>query len=195
MKNNFDEKSALMLIEDMIKSTKEDIKDSGFYFLLWGYLVFIAALSDYYLLEFSTFEIHGLPWIILMPLGGIITMITSRREKKKERVKTYVSESLKYMVRAFCISLFIVCFTMPAANQWRAFYPSIMLIYAMWLYVSGGLLRFKPLMYGAGFNWLIAAVTYFAPTTQLHLLLIALAVLGGYIIPGHMLNARKQQDV
>lgn len=191
----FNEKHALELIESMIGTAKQDIKENGFYFMLWGWLVFIAALLNIYILMFTSFEYHSIPWMVLMPLGGILTAIYSSRKKPVKRVKTYVEENIRYMIQAFAISMFLVCLLMPAANQWRAFYPTIMIIYAIWLYVSGGMLKFKPLMLGGLANWIIAGFCYFSNRTEVHLALIALAVLLGYIIPGHLLKSRAARNV
>lgn len=190
------EKQALLLIEEMINKAKSEIKDNGFFFLFWGWLVFIAAIINYYLLMFTDVEFHSVSWAVMMPLGGFITVIASLREKRKKvRVKTYIDDLMKYMVRAFAISLFVVCFAMPFGNQWKAFYPTIMIVYSVWLYVSGGMLKFKPLIWGGMLNWVLAAIGYIFPSTQLHLILIAAAVMGGYIIPGHLLHKRFKQDV
>jgi hypothetical protein len=157
----------------------------------------VASIINYYLLVFTDYEYHSIPWL-LMPLGGIVTVIISIRDQKKDvRVKTYVDELMKHVVRAFVISLILVCFLMPLGNQWKAFYPTIMTVYASWLYISGGMLKFKPLQWGGILNWLLAGVGYVYPSSELHLILIAVAVLGGYIIPGHMLKSQydKQQHV
>lgn len=190
------EKEAILLIEEMISKTKEDIRDNGFLYYVWGWLVFIAAALNYIILHFDLFEIHGLPWMILMPLGGIITAIATRKDaKQKVKVKTYVSQSMSVSVTAYAISLFIVCFAMPAGEQWKAFYPTIMLIYAIWLYISGGLLKFKPLMWGAALNWALALTGYIWANTEIHLILIAAGVLGGFIIPGHLLKMKANNSV
>ncbi len=191
-----DEKDALVLIEQMINNAKKELKDNGFYFLLWGWLVFIAAITNYYLLVFSDFEIHSLPWMILMPLGGVVTFVLSAREKKNTpRVKTYVDEILKHVITAFAISLLTICFFMPMGGQWKAFYPSIMVIYSIWLYISGGMLKFKPLVWGAFLNWILAAAGFIYASTPVHLLLIAFAVLGGFIIPGYLLKQKFNRNV
>ncbi len=46
------EKEAIIIIEDMISKTQQEVKDNGFYYILWGWLVFISALIDYTLLVF-----------------------------------------------------------------------------------------------------------------------------------------------
>lgn len=190
------EKDAILLIEEMISKTKGDMKDNGFYYYLWGWLVFIAAITNLIIYRYELMEIHSWPWMVLMPLGGIVTMVASFKERKKEQlVKTYVSNSMHITSVAFSVSLFIVCFAMPFGNQWKAFYPTILVIYAVWLFISGGLLKYKPLMWGAALNWAAAITGYLWPNLEVHLLLIAIGVLGGYIIPGHLLKARFDKRV
>lgn len=189
------EKEALLLIEEMINSTKQEVKDNGFYYILWGWLVFIAAITDYVLLVFMDNNQHALVWAILMPLGGLVSVIKGRKDAKKQRVKTYIDEAIKYLSIAFSISLFIICFIMPMTNNsWRVFYPTLMVIYAFAVFIFGGLLRYKPLIYGAFMNWALAIVGYFV-TYDWQLLLLALAVLCSFVIPGHLLNRRFHQHV
>ena len=134
--------------------------------------------------------------MIHMPLGSLVTFIIGKIESnKKVRAKTYVSESMQAMVIAFSVSLFIVCFAMPAGNQWKAFYPTIMILYAIWLFVSGKLLKFKPLIWGGLLNWILALIGFILASTMVHLTLIAVGVLGGFIIPGYLLKSKAQQGV
>lgn len=64
----------------------------------------------------------------------------------------------------------------------------------MWLFVSGGYLRFKPLIIGGICNWIIAIVATYVEF-DIQLLLLALAVLVGYIIPGHMLSSHYKKNI
>ena len=70
----------------------------------------------------------------------------------------------------------------------------VMMVYGCWLYISGGALRFKPLMIGGVINWLLAAASFFVDF-KMQLLLLATAVLLGYIIPGYMLKSRYQKSL
>jgi hypothetical protein len=193
----FNEKQALQVIEEMISKTKNEIKDNSFYFLLWGWLVFIAALSEYYLLNFTDFEIHGLLWLILMPLGGVISMIGGMRSRKKDvQVKTYVGENFRVTGRAFGLSLLVICLCMTTQDHFGVFYPTMMVLYGWWLYVSGGMLKFAPLQYGALLDWALAVIGFIVwKDTSSHLLLMAVAVLGGYIIPGYLLKMNYKKHV
>jgi hypothetical protein len=192
------EKDALMLIDKMIASAKREVKDNGFYFMFWGWLVFVSALIDYALLM-GVYEPlregHAVVWAVLMPFGGLVSVIGAIRNRKKEAaVKTYIDELMSYVIRAFVISLFIVCFAMPAGESWAAFYPVLLIVYAIWLHIAGGALRFKPLIYGSYANWLFAVASFFV-TYDLQLILLAAAVLAGYIIPGHLLKSNYNKNV
>ena len=63
----------------------------------------------------------------------------------------------------------------------------VMMVYGFWLFISGGALKFKPLIIGGVINWVLAAFSFFIGFEQ-QLITLALAVLLGYIIPGHMLK-------
>lgn len=184
----FSEHDSLQLIHKMISTAKNDISDNSFSYLWWGWLVFTASLSNYILLSVVKYEYHFLPWVILMPLGGIVSAIYRSRQRKKERVRTYVDEFMKYGIIAFLVSLFITLFAMGPAGGPQAVYPFIMLLYGIWLFISGGALRFKPLMVGGIINWAAAVVSFYL-VFEYQLLVLAGAVLLGYIIPGHMLKA------
>lgn len=185
---------AIALIENMIKSAKSDIKDNGFYYMLWGYLVLISALIDFTMLMYEQ-ENHALVWAIAMPLGAITSIIRGIQDKKKQVMQTYIDEMFKHLMVAFTISLVVVCFIMPMTqNNWRSFFPTLMVVYAFALFVSGGIIRFKPLQYGAITVWIMGSIAYFMPY-QYQLLLMAVAVLSGFVIPGHLLNIKFKKHV
>ena len=96
------------------------------------------------------------------------------------------------MLVAFLVSLFMVLFFQQKLQL--NCYPMVMMVYGVWLYVSGGALRFKPLMIGGVINWALAIAAFFADF-QIQLLLLAAAVLLGYIVPGYMLKSRYQKGL
>ena len=186
-----EEVEGLQIIQQMISQAKQHYSDDSFMFLLWGWLVFIASLS-HYILANEGFENAQLVWL-LMIVGGIASALYGRKKRKQAQVKTYIDEFSKHVLVAFMVSLFIVLFFMQ--HLLLNCYPMVMMVYGIWLYVSGGTLRFKPLMIGGIINWALAVLAFYAEfNTQL--LLLALAVLCGYIIPGYMLRNRykKQQQ-
>jgi hypothetical protein len=182
------ELESIEVIQRMIKTAKNDLEDNSFYFLLWGWLVFIASIG-HYLLWRADYDKPYLVWL-LMPAGGIISFIKGMQQGRKQKVKTYIDEVMKYVLMAFLFSLAIILFTMVRLQINT--YPMVMVIYAVWLFISGGALKFKPLIIGGIINWIIAIAAFYV-TFDMQLLLLALAVLLGYIIPGYMLKSKYEK--
>jgi hypothetical protein len=179
----------IKLIEEMISSTKVNISAGSVYYLLWGWLVVAAAALNYYLLVYAAYEQHWIAWPILMPLGGIASSIIKRRQEKKTQVKTYVDRALNYLWTGFLITLFFALFGMVTFGP-EGVYPMVMFLYGLGTFVSGGILKFKPLLIGAFGAWLAGGVAYFVPFQDQLLLLMASIILS-YIIPGYLLAKSK----
>ena len=186
------ERESLQIIESMMLSAKKEIREDGFMSLFWGWLVFVAALTHYFLQFIINYEYPWIPWIVLMPLGGVASFIYGARKSKKQKVRTFADEFLSHLRIAFGICLFIVLFF--GYKLQLNCYPMVMLLYGFSLFVSGGVLRFNPLIIGGVINWGFAIASFFV-TFNIQLLFISAAVLLGYIIPGHMLNYQFKKNV
>jgi hypothetical protein len=181
------QEESLRIIQEMISAAKNDVKADSFIFLLWGWLVFIASLGQFILINMDVEE-NAVPWM-LMPIGGIITAVYTFRQGKKDRTKTAVTESLKFIWIAFTAALCIIMFF--NSMQFLQVLPCIMVLYGMGLFLSGGALRFKPLIFGGIFCWM-CAIAGFEVQNIYQLLILALAVMGGYIIPGYLLKMNNR---
>jgi len=186
------ERESLQIIEAMIKTAKKRIHNNGFDFMLWGWLVFISAIICYLIITiYGRPDYAGLPWAFLMPLGAIVSIIHNIRRAKREKVKTYIGQFLKYVFIAFGVTLAIIgCF---AGILKLSTYPLIMLTYGGTLFICGGALKFSPLLIGGIINWIIAIVSFFL-TFEQQLLAISVAVLMGYIIPGHIMQYKFKNE-
>lgn len=76
----------------MIEKAKQDVANNSFYFLLWGWLIFIAAILHFVLIKFTDFAHPYIGWG-LMWIGGIASMIKGIKESRKTVVKTFVGEA------------------------------------------------------------------------------------------------------
>lgn len=177
--------NTLNFIEEMINKTKKKYSDSGFLFLLWGWLVLSAALINYTLL-YIDYSYPYISWAIFMPLGAIISIIYSARENKKAYVKTYTDDVMKYTWLAFGILLAIILLSMGKLGLNT--YPMVMVAYGVPTFITGGVLRFKPLVFGA-LGSCVCGIIAFNYTFDIQLLLLCAAILVSYIIPGHILRS------
>jgi hypothetical protein len=176
---------SLKVIEEMIASAKGNISDGSIFYLIWGWAVLLAALLHYLLLVNFNYENHWLPWPILMSLAGISSWIVSYRKNKKSTVKTYVERTMSYLWLSLVITLLIVLVG-TAKIGYSGAYPVIIGLYGLGTFASGGILKFKPLKIGGIMAWICAIVAFFATFPE-QLILIAVAIICSYIIPGHLL--------
>jgi hypothetical protein len=126
--------------------------------------------------------------MILMPLGGIISIIISRKQQKEEKVKTWFDDVMKYLWLAFGVVLFIILFAMGYLNV--NLYPILIALYGLGLFVTGGTLKFRPLIIGGIICWVLAMVSLFV-NAEYATLCLAMSVLAGYIIPGYILKKQS----
>ncbi len=189
-KSTMTSEESLAIIRSMIESTKQDLRDNGSWFLLWGWLVFFASAIHYILLQ-TGFDQPYLAWM-LMPLGGVISVFKGMREEKQQKVKTQIDDFMKYVLIAFLVSLFIVLGFMSKLQLYT--YPMVMMVYGFWLFISGGVINFRPLQVGGIINWALTIAAFFVGF-ETQLLLLALAVLLGYIIPGYILRSRYNKAI
>jgi hypothetical protein len=190
MEENFSPQQSLQLIQSMIAKTKADLSENRFYFLMWGWLAFLAIITQFLLKVVFSCHYHYLVWLVVFP-ATIITIVYSAKKSKKSRARTYVGESMTYLWTGIGISFFILSFLISHSDQgWLYGYPFFILFYGLGTFVSGRILRFTPLVIGGVFNWVLAiACVYFAFDYQL--LIAAAAILTSYIIPGHLLRNEK----
>ncbi len=178
------ENESLELIHKMISSAKRDFEDDSFHYLIWGWLVFLACATQFVLMKLNvSFSYIG--WMIFMPIGAIASMIYGYKQDKKQRVKSYIDEVMKYVLISFLVALGTVLVFMPKLGLMT--YPLVMLVYGTWLFTSGGMIKFRPLIIGGVLNWILGIFSAFL-VFEYQLMILALAVLLGYIIPGHMLK-------
>lgn len=185
---------SLHIIQSMINTAKNKLADDGFLLVFWGWLVFLSALVNYVLFILKIQQGFWV-WPVLMPLGGIFTAIYSAKQEKRKKVKTYIDRYLSFLWIAFGIALILAIASLPFYGI-KSSYFTLMVIYGFVTFVAGGLLDFKALRIGALFSFAAAAGALFLSDRE-QLLCIAVAILGSYIVPGHLLRKKfkSQQDV
>jgi len=72
--------------------------------------------------------------------------------------------------------------------------PTILILTAFATYMSGVLLKFKPLLIGAALFWAGALWCMFLSNAD-HLLIQSATAVLGYLVPGYLLNSQSQSHV
>jgi hypothetical protein len=182
---------SLLIIQTMINRAKNTVADNSYYFLLWGWIVFVACIGQFVLKVIFQSPYHPIVWTLCF-FAVVFSVLHGVKEGKKIRVRTYIDETLDYLWISIVISYILFGFAF-ARFGWENCYTFYMCLYAVGSYFTGRALKFPPLVWGAVGAWLFAIASFFAPFDY-NILLCALAILVSYIIPGHLLrrNYKKQ---
>jgi hypothetical protein len=108
---------------------------------------------------------------------------------RKERVHTYANMLYMWTWIGFMISatvLFIV-----QAGDMQNVTPYILLLAGFPTFLSGFIIKFKPLIFGGICFWVVALLVHFAGS-ELAPLGTPVAMLIGYLIPGYMLKKQRK---
>lgn len=182
---------SLALIESMINKAKNRFSENGHLYLLWGWVVFICSLLHYIGMRFLQLSTSYYVWMLTW-IAAVYMVIYLVRNKKQRTVVTYTDELLGAIWIAFsivmCISGFVLGKTM-GSQFYTLLNPVYLTIYGFPTFVSGVVLKFRPLKTGAVVCWGLAVISTFMPVTE-HLLLIAIAMVIAWIIPGYLLKKR-----
>lgn len=182
MEQPFNEQSSLQLIESMINKARNKFNESGTLYLVWGIAVFFCSTAQFiagYIYHYQhTYYVWFLTWLVF-----IYQVIFLARKKKKEKVKTYADEILGYVWICFVACMIVLMFILQYSKAFHLIYPVILVVYAIPTFLSGVILKVKPLLIGGICCWALALCSMFIPQ-QFHLLLVSVAVLLAWIIPG-----------
>lgn len=180
---------SLDLIQTMIVKARKRYTDNSFFFLLWGWITLVASLAHYYLGTFTEFEHPYIGWTLTI-LGGVVSAIYGRRLGKRSKVTNYTDRLYAWLWASLGAAMFIIIINGPLSN-WQVV-PFIMLLAGVGTLVSGAMMKFRLLQLGSIPFWVLAFVAFRQPVYD-QMLLMALAVALGYLVPGYIMkfNAKK----
>ncbi|HEX8357811.1 MAG TPA: hypothetical protein VF610_10380 [Segetibacter sp.] len=187
----FTAQESLVLIRSMIETTKTSISDNSAFFLIWGYATVVGCLLQYILLVFVQYPHHYIAWLVT-PFALLLHILFAIKSKKAERVKTFIGEANGFVwiiVGCSYLALAIIFYKIG----WQYSFPFYILLYGIGTYISGSLLKFKPMRFGGAFCLCIAAFTPYTSYSN-QILLAAFAILISYIVPGHLLRSQYRKN-
>ena len=182
--DNLSAQESLNLISSMIQQAKGNMRQSSFYFLLWGWTITIANLGVYILIKFTDATNPFLMFSITIP-SALISVFYGIRQEKGKIAQTHLDNINKWLWIGFGITCFIFA-AFGRQTNWQI-NPIIITMCAVPTFLTGIMLRFKPLMYGGVAFWIFGVVS-FVVSTEIQFLLAAVAVVLGYLVPGYLLK-------
>lgn len=177
---------SLRVIQDTIDLAKRTAQENGFHFLLWGWLIVLASAANWYLLIHPIYPRPELVWSIMVVVGMPASLIREwMRASKKEQSSNVIHKWYGWTWLGFGISMLI---SIPfAVRNGISPIPYILVLTGFATFISGLMLNFKPLLFGAAAIWACGLWCLFL-SPEHHLLMQAAAAAFGYLIPGYLLN-------
>jgi hypothetical protein len=184
---NFNHEEGFKIIYQMIESAKSTVGKNYKYYLIWGYLVIISCVAEYLLIALAHYKYHYMIWPVLMLLGCILTVILVLHQRKLNRVKSYIGSFMSYLWGGWFVSLVILLVFVNLKHDYNLIIPLVLAMFGLAIFVSGGIVSFRPLLIGGILAWSASILTFFMPyLTQL--VVMAAVVIISYIIPGYILK-------
>ena len=193
----FTPEESLKIINKAIMNFKVNYRESSHVFLLFGWLLALASFSNFIALKVlhakEAYELMGLYsfsiWGMFAVIGFIALFFIVRREKKYKKVYSYIDGYVNKLwwvtLVAFFVAIFI-CIKLEIAPP-----PIMMLIAGIATATTGFLIKFRPLIIGGMAFFIFSIVTIFV-SNEYSALIVCVAVIFGYIIPGYILKSAKE---
>jgi hypothetical protein len=207
MENQFNEQESLQLIKEMITQARTTFqKGRGDSLVFWGYFIAVLALANFILLRiFENQSWVFWVWALTLPVS-IVNAVIGHRKEKKALVKNHINSLIGYIwfayfitIVCFLMSIFAIAFGLEVKILFLLINPVIIGMSGLALFVTGRVCRFQPYVYGAVLFWTGAVVSAFIPVVfgriDYQFVVLALCLIMGFVIPGHILNSKTDTNV
>ncbi len=183
---------SLKIITDMINRTKTNVRQSSFHLIFWGWLIFFCSISEYLLIKLTSYSSPWYIWYLVIP-GVFVSVVYGFMNGKKEHVHTYADMIYMWTWLGFIVVAVFLMLFLNLEKRYDLIPPFILLAAGFPTFVSGFIIKFKPLILGGISLWVIALVAYFAGDIIAPLAVPA-GMLTGYLIPGYLIRRNISHD-
>lgn len=192
MENELSNEERLKFISEMIVQAKKNFAGGGsFHFLLWGWVISLANFGHYILEVFELYEIPYIVWLITIPAAVVSTWYGVSKSKS-----SHVTSHLDKVYSSIWISisvLVVICLIFMARINFNH-NPFILLFTGLGTFMSGILMRYKPIMYGGVILWVGAVMGLLSPVRDQQLI-AGIVVILGHLVPGYLLKKKERAHV
>jgi len=187
MRDHLTPEQSLRLIDETIREAKRSFLRIHFYFLLWGLLFALAGILSYMLVRAGS-AWHWLGWPAAGIIGAIVAGVHGAREGRKQGVMTAMDRLHMWLWTSYTITLVLMLAGALALRSDPN--PWVLMLSGLPTFVTGAMMRFRPLMAGGVLFWLLGVLLFFA-LAPYSSLIFALAMVLGYVVPGLMLKKEE----
>ncbi|MFN8242669.1 MAG: hypothetical protein U0X40_01335 [Ferruginibacter sp.] len=183
------EKESLQLITEMIGKAKSSFHSNGTSAILWGSVIFFCSIVTFLQLQFTTelpFDVWWLQWLAVVP-----QVIFIYRNRGNRKAVGYEETTMTYTWLAFAASVLLLMFYVSLYQPGHAA-SLYLLIFGIPTFITGGACQFRPMLIGGLICWILFLVSLHTPL-KINMLLMALAALSAWLIPGLLLRKRYRE--
>jgi len=181
---------SLKIITEMINKTKVNFSQSIFHFLLWGWLVFACSLSEYLLARFTTLASPWYVWLLTVP-GVFVSMTYGFIKGRNSKVLTYGDMLNMWTWLGFFVTIIILFALMK--TRLESISPFILMLAGLPTFLTGFIIRFKPLILGGISMWILSIVSGFGGP-DIAPFAVPVAMITGYLVPAYMLRRKTVHE-
>jgi hypothetical protein len=181
---------SLRIISEMLNKTRVNFRQGSFHLLLWGWLIVICSLTEFILDRLAGLAHSYYAWFLVIP-GVIVSMAYGFFSGRKLKVHTYADSIWMWTWIGFLVAM-IILFVIHSRSM-ETISPYILLLVGFPTFVSGFIIKFRPLIIGGICFWFFALVVFFGGPT-IGPLGVPVAMIIGYLIPGYMLKNKVDHD-
>ena len=185
------------VISKAIANFKINYRESSKVFLLWGWILTLASVTNFFILKFlpgtelwahNGYIILG-SWAVFLLTGFIIMYFMVRKMNRDKKVYSHIDKFIDYLwwvtAPSFIIATFI-CIRLGIAPP-----PLMLLVAGIATTTTALVIRFRPLIIG-GMSFFIFSIAATFVTNEYMALVVSAAIICGYLIPGYLLKAAKE---
>jgi hypothetical protein len=188
---------SMQIITKSLSNFKKNFREKSDYVLLWGYVIAIGSLAHFSILKYllvkemyDKIELASyVVWAVFALTGFIIQFFMIARSRAERKAVSNLDRNYTILWYIAAITIFLIAFLSLKFGIYPA--PFILAVVGMATLISGLLIRFRPLIIGGMIFFLFSIITAYV-TNEYQLLLNALAIITGYIIPGYILRSAKE---
>jgi hypothetical protein len=177
---------SIRIITEMLNKTRVNIRQGSFHLLFWGWMIVICSLGEYILTKYTSLTKPWLIWLLVIP-GMFVSMIYGIVNGRKAKIHTYADKIWMWTWFSYLFAMFVL-FTIQSGSM-ETISAYILLLTGIPTFISGMIIRFRPLIIGGICFWVFALVVAFAGPA-IGPLGVPLSMIAGYLVPGYILKYR-----
>ena len=185
------------LINKAISNFKMNYKEYGQSFLLWGWMICLACFSHFIIFKIlqgkEAYQHIGLfslgNWIVIMSAAFIIQFFMERKINKDKKVISHLEKFINilwWVIGASMVVATFLCIRLGIIPP-----PVFLLIGGIAITITGLVIKFKPVIIGGISLFLFSIASTFV-SNENTLIIVGVAVICGYLIPGYLLKSAKE---